>query len=108
MPYASRVQPPAFGRARTESNFRHTDVLLRPSVQSQVTGGCELSTWGVLSRVMGRREHFTMLIFVLFSGNITYLGNKSMVLIPVMAKISPVNCASVHECHMSHLMNTWS
>jgi len=21
--YASRVQPPAFGRARTESNFRH-------------------------------------------------------------------------------------
>ena len=27
-----------------------TTVLLRPSVQSQVTGGHELSTWGVLSR----------------------------------------------------------
>ena len=69
-------------------------VLLRLSVQSQVTGNCELSTWGVLSRVMGRREHLTMLIFVLFSGNITYLSNKSMVLIPVTAKISPVNCAT--------------
>ena len=38
-------------------------VLFRPSVQSRITGSCELSTWGVSSQVTDRREHSIKLIF---------------------------------------------
>lgn len=46
------------------SPWSYTTVPFRPTVQSRVTSARELNTWGVSSRVTGRREHLIRLIYL--------------------------------------------